>query len=73
MVLGTIYSLWVYNRISYGQLKEIYIISFKDIDRQEFIVFLPLVLATLVVGIYPELILKSLHMSVECFLCQIMN
>jgi proton-translocating NADH-quinone oxidoreductase chain M len=73
MVLGTIYSLWVYNRISYGQLKEIYIISFKDVDRQEFVVFFPLILATLVVGIYPELILKSLHMSVECFLCQVMN
>jgi len=65
MVLGGCYSLWLYNRIVYGNLKTQYVSSFLDINKREFLVFLPLILGTLVMGVYPEIFLTPLHMSVN--------
>ena len=39
MVLGGGYSLWLFNRIVYGNLKIQYISSFEDISLREFCVF----------------------------------
>ena len=64
MVLGTIYSLWLYNRICFGQIKEKYIKQFSDLTHEELSVFVPLIFATLFLGIYPRLLLKALHFSV---------
>jgi len=64
MVLGGAYSLWLFNRIAYGNLKLQYIDHFSDINRREFFVFLPLIAGTLYMGIYPEVFLTSLHSSV---------
>jgi len=56
---------WLYNRIVYGNLKTQYVSSFLDINKREFLVFLPLILGTLVMGVYPEIFLTPLHMSVN--------
>lgn len=65
MVLGGCYSLWLFNRVIYGNLKTQYLNSFLDLNKREFLVFLPLVSGTLIMGIYPEIFLNSLHMSVN--------
>jgi len=64
MVFGGAYSLWLFNRISYGNLKLQYIDHFSDINKREFFVFLPLIIGTLYLGLYPEVFLTSLHSSV---------
>jgi proton-translocating NADH-quinone oxidoreductase chain M len=63
MVLGGAYSLWLFNRISYGNLKIQYFNHFSDIEKREFCVFLPLILGTLGVGIYPTIFLNVIHVS----------
>jgi len=68
MVLGTIYSLWLYNRICFGQIKEKYIRLFSDLTFEELSVFLPLIAATFIMGIYPRLFLKCLHFTVIAFI-----
>ena len=65
MVLGGCYSLWLFNRISYGNLKTQYFQKYSDINKREFFIFLPLLLSTLVLGIYPEIFLQPIHMSVN--------
>ena len=65
MVIGGAYSLWLFNRISYGNLKIQYTTQFLDISFREFIVFLPLILGTLFTGLYPNIFLTSIHMSVN--------
>ena len=70
MVLGGCYSLWLFNRIAYGNLKSQYLIHFKDINKREFLVLLPLIVGTLVMGIYPDIFLNSMHMSVNLLLEQ---
>lgn len=70
MVLGGCYSLWLFNRIAYGNLKSQYLIHFKDINKREFLVLIPLIVGTLVMGIYPDIFLNSMHMSVNLLLEQ---
>lgn len=70
MVLGGCYALWLFNRISYGNLKTHYLKNFIDINLREFLIFLPLILGTLVMGIYPEIFLSNMHMSVNLLLEQ---
>ena len=65
MILGGGYSLWLFNRVVYGNLKIQYINQFCDIEKREFFVFLPLILGTLIMGIYPEFFLDPMHMSIN--------
>ena len=65
MVIGACYSLWLFNRISYGNLKTQYFTYYSDISKREFFIFFPLLVGTLVMGLYPEIFLESIHMSVN--------
>ena len=65
MIIGGCYSLWLFNRIAYGNLKTQYFNQYLDINKREFLIFLPLVLGTLVMGIYPNIFLNSIHFSVN--------
>jgi len=71
MILGGGYSLWLFNRIVYGNLKIQYLTNFCDIEKREFFIFLPLLVGTLVMGVYPELFLDPMHMSLNNLLDQI--
>jgi NADH-quinone oxidoreductase subunit M len=65
MVLGGCYSLWLFNRIAYGNLKSQYLKQTLDISRREFFIFVPLICYTLILGLTPDLYLSSVHMSVN--------
>ena len=65
MVIGGAYSLWLFNRISYGNIKTQYTTQFLDISFREFATFVPLILGTLFTGLYPSIFLASIHMSVN--------
>lgn len=61
------YSIWMYNRISYGKFSSYYPVT-SDINRREFMLLLPLLIATVVFGVFPNLILDTLHFSVSTLL-----
>ena len=65
VIIGGAYSLWLLNRIAFGNLKIQYTNKFLDLSPREFIVFVPLISGTLLVGVYPEVFLSPLHMSVN--------
>ncbi len=65
MVIGGGYALWLFNRVAYGNLKIQYCKDFLDLNLREFLVFVPLLVGTLAVGIYPGIFLSTLHMSVS--------
>ena len=65
VVIGAAYSLWLFNRIAYGNIKTQYTNNFLDLNLREVVVFGPLLLGTLVVGIYPNFLLTSIHSSVN--------
>ncbi len=72
MIIGGCYSLWLFNRISYGNLKTQYFKDYIDINKREMYVFFPLIFGTILIGLYPEFFLTSMHMSVN-MLIEIMH
>ena len=71
MVLGGAYSLWLFNRVAFGNLKIQYVFRFTDINRREFSYFFPLFFLTLLLGLYPDLFLEPMHLSVALLIEQI--
>ena len=65
MIIGGCYSLWLFNRIAYGNLKTQYFKNFLDINLREFLIFFPLCLGTLIMGVYPTIFLEPIHFSVN--------
>jgi len=63
VVLSGAYSLWLYNRIIFGNLKISYTVKYKDLVKREFIVLLPLFVLVLFIGIYPNYLFKFITLS----------
>jgi proton-translocating NADH-quinone oxidoreductase chain M len=49
VILGGAYSLWLFNRIAFGNLKVQYISKFLDLSFREFVVFIPLMLGRAII------------------------
>jgi len=64
MVLGAGYSLWLCNRLLFGNLKRYSIAQFQDLSRREFFLLLPFVFSTFIIGIYPNVITNFLKTTV---------
>ena len=65
VIIGGCYSLWLFNRIAFGNLKTQYTKKFIDINKREFLAFLPLIIGTLITGILPDIFLTTMHTSVN--------
>ncbi|CAM9119528.1 unnamed protein product [Choristocarpus tenellus] len=61
IIFSGAYSLWLFNRIAYGNLK----IAGFDLNLREFLTFLPLIIGTLVMGIYPNPFIQPIHASIN--------
>ena len=70
IILGAAYSIWLYNRVSFGALTN-YIIAFNDVNKREMMIFIPFIILTLLMGIYPNIFLDTMHMSVSNLLEQV--
>jgi NADH-quinone oxidoreductase subunit M len=62
MVFGGAYSLWLLNRILFGNIKNFSITEFQDLTRFEFYYLAPFAFLTVLLGIYPELIICYIYM-----------
>lgn len=69
IVLSACYSIFLYNRLSYGNLSP-YLPPLKDINRREFYLLISLLIPTIVFGMFPNIILDSLHTSISAILFQ---
>jgi len=70
IVLSAIYSIYLYNRISYG-IYSPHLKPIKDISRREFNLLISLLLPTVLLGIFPNVILDGLHLSISSLLYNI--
>jgi len=58
MVFGAGYSLWLLNRLLFGNSKNIAVAHLRDLTRLEFFILLPFILLTFIIGVYPEFIVN---------------
>ncbi len=63
LVLGSIYSLWLFNRISYGNFKVLYFSFARDLTFSEFFTVLPLALLVIAIGLFPSFLFDSFSQS----------
>ena len=66
IVLSACYSIFLYNRISYGtyspNMNNVIIL---DVTRREFIILISLLIPTILLGIFPNVIVVSIHVSLS--------
>ena len=61
MVLSGAYSLWVFNRVCFGNIKLIYV---KDINRFEFLILSILAFFTILFGVFPTILTDYMTFSI---------
>jgi NADH-quinone oxidoreductase subunit M len=65
------YALWLYRRVVFGDLIKESLKTIRDLDRRERMMFAPLIAATLVLGIYPALVLDVIGPSVSALVVHV--
>ena len=65
IILGAAYMLWLYKRVVFGKLEKSELKELKDLNLSEGIILFSLVALVLFFGFYPNLILDTVHTSVE--------
>lgn len=74
IILSAAYSIWLYNRISFGSYSEY--LNYPpqgDLTRREFMLLLPLLIITILLGIFPNIVLDTIHSSVSTLIYTIPN
>lgn len=61
MVLGAAYSLWLLNRLLFGNIKKFSIQEYRDLTRIEFYYLFPYGMLTIIFGLFPELLINFIY------------
>ena len=64
VILSAGYALWLYRRVVFGDLIKESLRAITDMERREKWIFAPLVVMTLLLGVYPALVLDIIGPSV---------
>jgi NADH-quinone oxidoreductase subunit M len=65
VILGAVYMLYLYRRIIFGQLTKEHLMKITDLSKREIMVFAPLAVLVLWMGVYPSSFLDVMHVSVN--------
>ena len=68
VILSAAYALWLYRRVVLGELIKESLKTIADMDRREKAIFAPLVVMTLLLGVYPSLVTDLIGPSVTALL-----
>ncbi len=63
-ILSAAYALWLYRRVIFGKLEKATLFNIKDVGWREMVIFAPLVILTIVFGVYPKPVLDVSAVSV---------
>jgi NADH-quinone oxidoreductase subunit M len=65
VILSAMYALTLYRRVMFGEITNPALATIKDLDWREAVIFAPLIISTLVLGVKPDLILNITQTSVD--------
>ncbi len=65
VIFSAAYGLWLYRRVVFGELLKESLKSITDMTRREKAIFAPLVVMTLLLGVYPSLVTNIIGPSVK--------
>src|SRR5438067_499693 len=64
VILSACYALWLYRKVLFGVLEKPALMALRDLGRREILVFAPLVILTILFGVYPKPVLDMSAASV---------
>ena len=64
MVLGAAYMLYLYRRVIFGELTKEHLMKITDLNKREILIFAPLVIIVIWMGVYPAPFLEAIDASV---------
>ena len=73
IILAAAYGLWLYKRVIFGNLDKPHLLKIDDLSKREIVFFAPLVLSTIIIGVYPYPILDITSLSLENLLINYEN
>ncbi len=65
VILSAAYGLWLYRRVTFGALAKESLMTIQDMSRRERAIFAPLIVMTLLLGVYPALVTDIIGPSVS--------
>jgi NADH-ubiquinone oxidoreductase chain 4 len=66
IILSAAYTIYMYNRISFGgRFSNLFTFNIPDLNKREFYLLLTLVTLTVILGIYPLILFKTMDYSVS--------
>ncbi|MBW3560551.1 MAG: hypothetical protein KY449_12465, partial [Proteobacteria bacterium] len=68
VILSAVYALSLYRRVIYGTLQNPQLAGIADLDRREWITFLPLIIGALLLGVAPSLVTEVTASSVTALI-----
>jgi NADH-quinone oxidoreductase subunit M len=71
VVLGAAYALWLYKRVTFGEITNEEVKTMPDLSVREILIFVPLVVCVLWIGIYPKPYLSAMEPSVKKLIEQV--
>jgi NADH-quinone oxidoreductase subunit M len=63
-ILSAAYALWLYRKVILGKLEKPSLFNIKDLGWREITIFVPLIVLTIIIGVYPKPILDFSSASV---------
>lgn len=71
VILSAGYALWLYRRVVFGEMIKANLKTIEDLTGQEKLIFAPLVVGTLLLGVYPSLITDIFGPAVEALVANV--
>lgn len=68
VVFGAVYMLWMFQRVMFGKITNPENEKLSDLNLREKLVMLPLVVAIVVMGVFPRFFIESMAPSIERFI-----
>ncbi|MBA3999186.1 NADH-quinone oxidoreductase subunit M [Brevundimonas sp.] len=65
VILSAVYALTLYRNVMFGEITNPALKAITDIDRRELLVFVPLIIGTIWLGVYPAVVLDITQASVS--------
>ena len=73
LILGAALSLWMYKRVIFGEITNHHVAQMNDVNGFEFIILAALAVAVIGMGVYPNLMLDKIQLSVQQLIIQVIN
>jgi NADH-quinone oxidoreductase subunit M len=71
VIFGAVYMLWMFQRVMFGPVRNPENKELRDLSLREVLVMAPIVAAIFVMGIFPNIFLSKLDVSIKAFLNQV--